>query len=132
MIQEFLALGQSSEGFQRAASAMMKTFHRLKENPSTLQLAMHMFGHYGANSLVSRQAQALWRAANRTGTRIAAQPTSCTRPKVKLGGRCRLAAGRLKKIVATMDHRYSYQKGTKSCGHSLSQAVGVRCSNPSN
>ncbi|XP_040009560.1 uncharacterized protein si:dkey-75a21.2 [Xiphias gladius] len=129
MIKEFSAMGQSSEGFQRAASAMMHTFHRLKENPSMLQSAMHMFGHYGSKSLASQQARALRRAANCSGTSIAAQPTSVARRKVKRGGRQRITAGRPKKIVATTDHRYSYQR-VKSGTHSLSQAVEVRCSNP--
>ncbi|KAM3872205.1 5-hydroxytryptamine receptor 6 [Diretmus argenteus] len=46
MMRDFSAQGMSTEGFRAAASAMMKTYHRLKGNPSMLQSAMHMFGRY--------------------------------------------------------------------------------------
>ncbi|XP_035032677.1 uncharacterized protein si:dkey-75a21.2 isoform X1 [Hippoglossus stenolepis] len=75
MIGEFSAVAQSSAGFQRAAVAMMKTFHALKGNPSMLQSAMHMFGHNGANGLASR-------TPPRSGP-----PSSMFPRKVKLDGR---------------------------------------------
>ncbi|XP_042284784.1 uncharacterized protein LOC121908650 [Thunnus maccoyii] len=130
MIKEFSAMVQNNEGFQGAASAFMKAFHRLKGNPSMLQSAMHMFGRYDTNSLASQRAQALQRAANRAGPGITSQPNSVARRKVKVGGRRRPAAGRLTKNVATMDHRYSYPKGVKSGTHTLSQTVEVCHSNP--
>ncbi|XP_022601771.1 uncharacterized protein LOC111222346 [Seriola dumerili] len=119
MIKEFSAMAQSNEEFQRAASAMMKAFHRLKGNPSRLLSAMHMFGHNVANSPALQQAQSRRRAANCAGPNITAHPTSVAGGKVKFGGRSRLTAGRPKKIVATMDHRYSSPKGVKSGTHIL-------------
>ncbi|XP_062289944.1 uncharacterized protein LOC133994660 isoform X2 [Scomber scombrus] len=119
MIKEFSAMVQSNEGFQGAASAFIKTFHRLKGNPSMLQSAMRMFGRYDGSSLVSKRA--LQRAANCAGSSIATQPSSVTRRKVKLGGRRRVTAGRPTKNVATMDHRYSYPKGGQSDTDSLPQ-----------
>lgn len=119
MIKEFSAIVQSNEGFQGAASAFVKTFHRLKGNPSMLQSAMRMFGHYDGSSLVSKRA--LQRAANCAGSSIATQPSSVTRRKVKLGGVRRVTVGRPTKNVATMDHRYSYPKGGPSDTDSLPQ-----------
>lgn len=112
MIKEFSALVQSNEGFQGAASAFMKTFHRLKGNPSMLQSAMRMFGRYDGSSQ---------RGANRAGSSIATQPSSVNRRKVKNGGRRRVTAVRPMKNVATMDHRYSFPKGAQSDIDSLPQ-----------
>ncbi|XP_071317502.1 uncharacterized protein [Trachinotus anak] len=130
MMKEFSAMAQSNEEFQRAAAAMMKTFHRLKGNPSMLQSAMHTFGHNVGRSLPSQRAQGRQRASNAAGPSRTAQPTSVTRQKVQLRGTHRLTAGRPKKIVATIDHRYSCPKGVKCGTHSLSDAVEVCCSNP--
>ena len=83
MIGEFSAVAQSSAGFQRAAVAMMKTFHVLKGNPSMLQSAMHRFGYNGANVLAPR-------TLPRSG-----RPSSVFRRKVKLEGRRKPTAGTL-------------------------------------
>ncbi|XP_069565603.1 uncharacterized protein [Brachyistius frenatus] len=123
-IKELSAMMLSNERFQAAASAFMKTFHSLKENPYMLQLAMHMFGHYGAKSLAAPQ------DGNCAGQSTATQPASVAHPKVKHGRKRPLSAGCLRKCVATMDHRYSCPEGVKAGTHSVSQAVEVCHSNP--
>lgn len=120
----------NSEALEGGAAAMIKTFNKLKGNPSRLLSAFHMFGRYGTYSQASQRAQALRRVVNRAGPSIAAQPTSVARRKMKLGGRRRLTAGRPKKSVASMDHRYSHPKGVRSGTHSLSKAVEGCRSNP--
>ncbi|KAM7394498.1 hypothetical protein PAMP_021298 [Pampus punctatissimus] len=128
MIKEFSAIVQSNKGFHGAASAFMKTFHRLKGNPSMLRSAMHMFGRYDANSLASRRAQAPQWTINRAGPSRAAQPVSVACRKDKLRCRRRITTGRPTMNVETMDHHYSSPKGEPNT-HSLSRAVEVCCSN---
>ncbi|KAM7419548.1 hypothetical protein PAMA_016587 [Pampus argenteus] len=122
MIEEFSAIVQRNKGFQGAASAFMKTFHRLKGNPSMLRSAMHMFGRYDDNSMALQRTQALQWTVNRAGTSRAAQPVSVAHQKDKLGCRRRTATGRPTENVETMDHRYSSPKGEPGT-HSLSRAV---------
>ncbi|XP_056150733.1 uncharacterized protein LOC130125243 [Lampris incognitus] len=128
--KEFSDTVLNNEALLGGASAMLKTFNKIKGNPSMLLSALHMFGRCGTNSQTSQQARALQRVANRAGPSIAAQPTSVARRKMKLGDRRRLTAGRPKKSVAAMDHRYSYPKGVRYGTHSFSQAVEGGRSNP--
>lgn len=89
----------SDEALAGGASAMMKTFDRLKSNPSELLLALHTFGHHHAAAQQAHRATA-------GGGR-----------KVELEVRRRFAAGRPTENVASRsDHHYSHPVGGAKCG----------------
>ncbi|XP_051972252.1 uncharacterized protein LOC127635969 [Xyrauchen texanus] len=116
MCQELSAMVRTQKELRGAASEFIKSFNRIKHNPSLLSSALHLFGHHEATN--HRSVRALQRASKHTRPIVASQPSSVAHQR----RRHRISAGRPLKNTTSQDHRYSYAKNCRelrSCTHSV-------------
>lgn len=97
MCQELSAIISSDSSFTAASVAAVKAFKKIKDCPSEIMTALHMFGRYTHTSLASVRSRAIQRAA---------RLSSVARRRTRLGERRPLAAGCHKKFTTRPDHVY--------------------------
>ncbi|KAF1395471.1 hypothetical protein PFLUV_G00011860 [Perca fluviatilis] len=93
MCQELSAMVNSDASFTASSIAAVKAFKTIKDDPSKIMTALHMFGRSKNTSLASVRTGAIRRAARHAGPTIHAQPTAVAR--------------RPAKVTAGHDHVYS-------------------------
>lgn len=74
MCQELTTIVNSDPSFSASAVAAVKAFKRIKDNPSKIITALHMFGRYLNTGLASVRSRAIRRAA---------KPTAVARRRVR-------------------------------------------------
>ncbi|KAK0149279.1 hypothetical protein N1851_010192 [Merluccius polli] len=67
MCQELSAIINSDSSFTTSSVAAVKAFKKIKDNPSKIITALHMFGRYTNTGLVSVSSRAIRRAARHAG-----------------------------------------------------------------
>ncbi len=95
MCQELSAIISSDSSFTAASVAAVKAFKKIKDCPSKIMEALHMFGSYTNTSLASLRSRAIQRAARHS---------SVVRRRIRLGERRPLVGHN--KFTMRRDHVY--------------------------
>ncbi|XP_075881804.1 uncharacterized protein LOC142887818 [Nelusetta ayraudi] len=101
-VREFSDTLLSDEALVGGASAMMRTFERLKGNPSALLLALHAFGRHDATALP------VPRPAHRATAPGRASVLGHRKVKLEVRGRPR------ENVASCTDHHYSHPVGASA------------------